>query len=167
MRVNEPMSIITSEKVFLSYCHEDEWLKDELIQTLDPLVRNNSIEIWHDRLIKVGSDFDAEIKSRLDSSDIMILLVSPAFVASSYCVDVEFQFAKNKFASDEMKIVPILVRECTIEVAGLQDFQIIPPDLNPVNGKGVSRIEREKRDHLWKVVFDQIKNITEAQKKTL
>lgn len=158
---------ITSEKVFLSYCHEDEWLKDELIQTLDPLVRDKSIEIWHDRLIRAGADFDAEIKSKLDSSDIMILLVSPAFVASSYCVDVEFKFAKNKRAKSEMKIVPVLVRKCSIEVEGLEKIQIIPPDLKPVNGVDVSRAEREKRDHMWHVVFDEIKAITEAQKKTL
>jgi hypothetical protein len=160
------MSIVP-EKVFLSYCHADEWLKDELIETLDPLVRNKSIEIWHDRLIQAGADFDAEIKSKLDSSDIMILLVSPAFVASSYCVDVEFKFAKHKRAKSEMKIIPVLVRQSSIEIEGLEKIQIIPPDLQPVNGVGVSRAEREKRDHMWNVVFEQFKAVTEAQKKTL
>ena len=142
-------------------------MKDELIQTLDPLVRDGSIEIWHDRMIQVGADFDAEIKAKLDSSDIMVLLVSPAFVASAYCVDVEFAFAMNKRSKSEMKIAPILVRKSAIKVEGLETVQIIPPDLIPVNGDGVSRLEREKRDFQWNVVFEQIQAITEAQKKTL
>ena len=73
----------------------------------------------------------------------------------------------NKRSKSEMKIAPILVRKSAIKVEGLETVQIIPPDLIPVNGDGVSRLEREKRDFQWNVVFEQIQAITEAQKKTL
>lgn len=40
-------------KIFISYCHEDESYKDELLKYIKPIIDNQSnIELWHDRLMK-------------------------------------------------------------------------------------------------------------------
>src|SRR5688572_12330676 len=41
-------------KVFVSYSHSDETLKDELLNHLSPLKRMNLLEEWHDRKLKAG-----------------------------------------------------------------------------------------------------------------
>ena len=40
------------------------------------------IRIWYDREISPGADYDAVIKAHLDSAQLVILLMSPDFLAS-------------------------------------------------------------------------------------
>ena len=75
--------------VFVSYSHEDQSFKDELIQHLSMLSREGKIAAWDDRLITPGAELRPEIDRHLDSADIILLLVSPSFLASDYCYDIE------------------------------------------------------------------------------
>ncbi len=47
------------------------------------------IETWHDRRIVPGEEFDSEIGRHFAEADIVLLLVSPDFIASNYCNEVE------------------------------------------------------------------------------
>jgi hypothetical protein len=76
-------------KVFFSYSHKDEALRDELQKHLSILRRQGSIEIWHDRGIGAGADFGHDISSHLEDADIILLLVSSDFLDSDYCYDKE------------------------------------------------------------------------------
>jgi hypothetical protein len=42
--------------LFISYAHEDERWKDNLVKTLTPLIRKGLISIWEDRQICVGDN---------------------------------------------------------------------------------------------------------------
>lgn len=44
-------------KLFFSYSHKDEDLRDELEVHLSALKREGIIELWHDRRIGAGKDF--------------------------------------------------------------------------------------------------------------
>ena len=68
-------------RVFYSYSHKDESLKDKLIEQLSSLRREGLIEEWHDRRILPGEEWAREIDENLETADIILLLVSPAFVA--------------------------------------------------------------------------------------
>ena len=41
-------------RLFISYSHADEWLKDELVKHLAALKHRGIIDVWHDRLIPAG-----------------------------------------------------------------------------------------------------------------
>ena len=45
-------------KLFFSYAHEDEALRDELAKHLAVLQRQGHIEMWHDRRITAGQPLD-------------------------------------------------------------------------------------------------------------
>ena len=64
-------------KVFLSYAHRDEPLKNELAIHLASLKRQGKIQPWQDREIEAGTEWDAEIKAQLAAADIILLLVTP------------------------------------------------------------------------------------------
>jgi hypothetical protein len=53
--MNEPI------KVFLSYSHKDEELRQELISHLSGLQYQGLIEPWHDRNISAGSEWADQI----------------------------------------------------------------------------------------------------------
>jgi len=48
-------------KVFFSYSHADEALRDQLEKQLSLLKRQGIIETWHDRRIGAGQEFAREI----------------------------------------------------------------------------------------------------------
>lgn len=75
--------------VFFSYCHADEALRDQLEKQLAMLRRQGVINTWHDRRINAGREIDAAIDEHINSDEIILLLVSPDFIASDYCYNVE------------------------------------------------------------------------------
>ncbi len=77
--------------VFFSYAHQDEDLRDELAVHLAILERQGKIRPWHDRQITGGQEWAGEIDDKLNAADLILLLVSPTFVASDYCWDVELK----------------------------------------------------------------------------
>ena len=66
-------------KLFFSYSHKDESYRDELEVHLSMLKRQGFISAWHDRRILAGNEFALSINNELESSDIILLLVSPYF----------------------------------------------------------------------------------------
>lgn len=97
-------------KMFLSYAHEDVLLKDELDKHLTALKRSQRISIWQDKNIAGGSDWDETIKEELEQADIILLLISPDFVASEYIWNNELKKALLNHESGRSKIIPIFLR---------------------------------------------------------
>jgi hypothetical protein len=78
-------------KLFLCYAHEDELLLKKLRTHLTPMQRQGLIEIWHDRDINAGIGWELEINKQLNTAQIILLLVSPDFMASDYCYGTEMK----------------------------------------------------------------------------
>ncbi len=74
-------------EIFYSYSHKDERLRDELNTHLSLLRRQKLITGWYDRAIEGGKELDREIATHLNNAPIILLLVSPAFMASDYCYE--------------------------------------------------------------------------------
>src|SRR5438067_6672526 len=95
MRLREPeyrsMSADTwphelpAASVFYSYADEDEALCDALEKQLSTLRRQGYIAPWHKRNISAGQAWETVTDEHLNTADIILLLVSPDFIASDYC----------------------------------------------------------------------------------
>lgn len=115
-------------QVFYSYSHEDEGLRTKLGTYLKPLVLNQKIVEWYDRKIEPGADWDTEISNRLDSANLILLLVSESFLASEYCFGVEVERALTRLKRGEARVVPILLKPCLWQESRFSQLQIIPRD---------------------------------------
>lgn len=76
---------------FVSYAHADalaEDLLERLWREAGPS-RRYEYRPWRDNAILPGEGWDAEIRAALEASDVGLLLLSPAFLASSYVRAVE------------------------------------------------------------------------------
>ena len=58
-------------KLFYSYSHKDEELRNELAEHLFPLERAGLIEVWHDREMLAGDTVDEEIAQKLRTADLV------------------------------------------------------------------------------------------------
>jgi len=71
-------------EVFISYAHEDQAFLKELEKHLANLKRQNIIASWYDGDIKPGEEWQATIMERLNSAQIILLLVSADFINSDF-----------------------------------------------------------------------------------
>ncbi len=120
-------------KVFLSYSHEDESMKEELDKHLIMLKRNDKIESWNDRCMMAGQELDSEIQQKLESSDVIVLLLSPDFLVSNYCYEKEMKRALEKHDSGETLVIPIILRTCDWLNSPLKKLLAVPKDGKPIN----------------------------------
>jgi hypothetical protein len=93
-----------------SYSDQDELFKDELHTALAALRREGAIDVWQDRQILPGSEFDRDIGAALEASDVIILLVSKYFIASDYCWSVEMKRAIERHVNGTAAVVPVILR---------------------------------------------------------
>lgn len=121
---------------FISYSHKDERLKKRLDTHLSQLQHEGLVNTWHDRKILPGSDWKGEIDSHLDSARIILILVSPDFLASRYCYDVEMKRALKRHDDKEAVVVPIVLRSCDWSTTPLANLQALPQDAKPVTEWG-------------------------------
>ena len=68
--------------LFYSYCHKDESYRERMETALAPLRANGFLIEWSDRKTITGTPLSPQIISKLDSSDLVVCLVSPDFLDS-------------------------------------------------------------------------------------
>jgi hypothetical protein len=118
--------------VFYSYAHKDEKLRDELEKHLSTLHREGLISSWSDRKIVPGTEWAQEIDTHLNSASIILLLISPAFLASAYCYSVEMKRALERHDSGEAFVIPIILRPVYWQATPFAFLQALPRDMKPV-----------------------------------
>ena len=119
-------------KVFFSYSHKDEALRDELATHLSLMKRQGVIEAWHDRNISAGSEWENAIDENLNDADIILLLVSANFLASEYCYDKEMTRAMERHETKEARVIPIILKPTDWNGAPFGKLQALPKNAQPV-----------------------------------
>lgn len=121
-----------SLKLFFSYSHKDEDLRDELAKHLTILERQGVISSWYDRRIVPGQEWDHQINDNLKTADIILLLVSSDFLASNYCWDVEVKTAIERHDAREACVIPVILRSVDWTDAPFAKLQALPKNAQPV-----------------------------------
>jgi TIR domain/Effector-associated domain 9 len=119
-------------KVFFSYSHKDEALRDELETHLSMMKYEGLIEPWHDRKILPGVDWENAIDDNLEVADIILLLVSVNFVASPYCYGKEMKRAMERHETREARVIPVILKPADWNSAPFGKLQALPKNAKPV-----------------------------------
>ncbi len=118
-------------KIFFCYAREDEPLLEKLKIQLSPLKREGLIDIWYDRDISAGAEWEQEIREHLTTAQIILLLISPDFIASDYCYGIEMTRALERHQRGQARVIPIILRP--VHWRGmLGNLQALPTDGKPV-----------------------------------
>lgn len=119
-------------KIFFSYAHEDEKLKNELEKHLSSLKRRGLISSWDKRDIKAGEDWRYEIDRQLQAAHVILLLISPDFIASDYCYSSEMIEAMKRHQAGETCVIPIVLRPVYLHDETFMKLQPLPRGGKPV-----------------------------------
>lgn len=124
--------LVQPKTVFFSYSHKDEALRDELETHLKLLQRLGVVITWYDRKIVGGQEWEGEIDGRLQTANIILLLVSADFLASDYIWGNEVKRAMERHEAGEATVIPIMLRECDWTGTPFEKLQGYPKDMKPV-----------------------------------
>lgn len=119
--------------VFCSYAHEDEAKLDLLKVHLSVLRRSGLIRLWYDRDIGAGQELDVEVQRHLEQADLILLLVSPSFLASNYCYDREGQRALERHHDGSARVLPIILEFCDWLHTPFAKLRATPLDGTPIS----------------------------------
>lgn len=144
-------------KLFYCYAREDKILRDELELHLSGLKRYYHLINWHDREILPGEEWEKAIDAHLDTSHLILLLISPNFMASDYCYGKEMKRALERHREGNCCVIPILIRPVHLEKESFSNLQMLPTD-----AKAITRWPN--RDEAF---ADTAKGISAAVKKVL
>lgn len=143
-----------SLKLFFNYAHEDENYRDELVKHLSMLKKLGVIEEWYDRKLIAGDSLDSEIIEKLESSHIILFLVSSDFLSSKYCYEEELKKALELKKEGKVRLIAIVVRSVDWEGAPFAEFVMLPKDVKPVD-------TWDNRDVAWTAVAMEIRKVCE------
>jgi len=147
-------------RLFYSYSHKDESLRNELETHLKLLQRQGLIEPWHDRQIEAGDEWKQKIDEHLERAAIILLLVSADFISSDYRYEKEMRQALERHERGEAQVIPVVVRDVNWRIAPFAKLQALPKD-----GKGVTLWEN--RDSAWRNVSEGIERVVEEMQPML
>lgn len=119
-------------KLFISYSHEDEQLKNQLDKHLIMLKRSGKVEVWNDRQLIAGQEWDSEIKKEVLEADIILLLISADFNNSEYIWKEELATAMARHEQGMARVVPVILRKCEWNEMPYAKLQALPKGARPV-----------------------------------
>lgn len=119
--------------IFLSYAHEDEAMKIQLDKNLIMLKRSDKINVWQDRQLLAGMEWDDAIARELASADIILLLISVDFNNSQYIWEKELKIAMERHEKNEARVIPIILRTCEWGDMPYAKLQALPTGAKPIS----------------------------------
>ncbi len=115
-------------QAFISYSHNDEHYLDLLVKHLAQLKRDGHLQEWTDKAIEAGSNLDEAVASGLNSANLFIALLSPDYLNSNYCYEIEFKKAQEMHEEGQLRIIPIVVEDCDWLNSPFSKLKAIPKD---------------------------------------
>jgi uncharacterized protein YjbI with pentapeptide repeats len=140
-------------KLFIGYAPEDKNMLNTLKIHLRLLESTGLIELWDDQNVAAGEEPRKEIEKQLSDARIILLLISPDFLSSHDCCDIQ-SMAMERHSRAEARVIPVVLRPCAWQSTPLKDLQQLPPDGVPIS----------KRDDKDEVFFEVSKGIGEVIK---
>ncbi|CAN5718655.1 hypothetical protein BH18ACI4_BH18ACI4_25920 [soil metagenome] len=149
---------LVAVRLFISYSHKDDELRREFEPHLAPLKRQGFIEVWHDRRISAGQAWEEAVDDNLEAAHMILLLISPEFVASEYCYAREMQRALDRHNQKQARVIPVIVRPTDWTGLPFSKLQALPPDDKAVT-------TWPNRDSAWLTVAQGIRRVVEELRK--
>ena len=128
-------------RVFVCYSRKDAAWLERLRVHLVPLERQGLIEAWDDTRISAGSNRREAVERALDEAGVAVLLVSAGWAASEFIQDVELPRLLARARAEGVRVLPLLVSPCQIDLTPLAGIQFVNDTNRPLNG--LEAAERE------------------------
>ena len=138
-------------KIFISYSHPDKAYVDKLLRHLHVLERVADFDVWSDRNIEPGEDWQKKIQTQLENSQVAILLVSANYLASEWIAQKELPALLEHASQRGLRILPLLVSPSLWKHTPLAYYQLLPRD-----GQALSSLPSAEQDRVLVELVDEV-----------
>lgn len=148
-------------KYFVSYAHRNSALTLNFIERLDDVLapsKRYDYSRWQDTDLILGNEWRAQILEAIENCDFGLLLISPAFLASSFITKSELP----KFVSGEKASVPVMLQPVDFyrhDLKGMEERQIFRfAPKGAAKPKAYAECRSHRRDAFVLELFRQIES---------
>ncbi|MET0540992.1 MAG: toll/interleukin-1 receptor domain-containing protein [Variovorax sp.] len=152
-----------TRQVFISYSHVDRTDVAPFVQHLLPLAERERLDVFFDADdLRAGDVWSDKLQAALKRCDLFLLLVTPASLASQFCMSQELLIAIDRQRRGLCRVVPIVLRACDWQRKLLPDgsrealgrYQSLP-----AGGRPVASSEGAARDEVWLDIVDALSQL--------
>lgn len=130
--------------LFISYSHKDEEWKDRLVSHLGVLRYEGLLDLWDDRRIRAGEDWNAKIQAALNEANVAVLLITANFLTSEFILGEEVPRLLKRRAEESLYVFPVVTRPCAWQrVKWLNQMQLRPLDARPLSSGSEYQIDAD------------------------
>lgn len=122
---------MSTTEIFIAYSQRDKKFADKVLKHLKPLESQGLIFTSYDDNFLPGSDWNSQIKKHINQANIILLLISADFLASSH-FEAEIQQALKRQEAGDARIIPVIVRPVSWRGTPLNKLQALPTGGKPV-----------------------------------
>jgi hypothetical protein len=137
-------------EIFFSLVSEDQAFYKPIKQHLAPLRRMGKISCW--------SSLDAqtvdEARQHLESAQIIMALISSAYLDSDYHYQIELTRALERHKAGEALVIPVLARPCYYTGLPFAMLQMLPEDARPL-----SEVPEKQHDQMYRGIAQAIDQV--------
>ncbi|MBA2679802.1 MAG: toll/interleukin-1 receptor domain-containing protein [Ktedonobacteraceae bacterium] len=119
--------------VFYAYADKDQVWQEHLSTHLANMRQQELIDEWHEEKISAGTDREQAIKQHLAEADLILLLLSPDFLASPFYSSSMLAAALERHQRGKVCIIPILLRPVDMKGSRLSELEALPKDKVPIS----------------------------------
>ncbi len=116
--------------IFYVYADADEGLRQQLEMHLALLKRQQVIAGWQQSL--AGDPWAEKAEEALNDAALILLLISPDFLASDVCYEQQMQRALERQKRGEVQVIPILLRPADGKDAPFAHLRALPTNGRPI-----------------------------------
>jgi hypothetical protein len=144
--------------VFISYSHADSHWREMLTLHLHPLVRDQQVQIWSDKDIRMGERWQDRIRRQLAQARVAIFLVSADFLASDFIHAEELPPLLVAAEQEGAILLSIIVRPCAFRDSPLSSLQAMNNPNRPLSG-----MSKTQRERVMLSVYEELRRLFKAQ----
>jgi serine/threonine-protein kinase len=103
-------------RIFVSYCHQD--LKVIQLLRVVPLIddlKSDGCDVWIDLELTTGDAWHEVVTSHLKKANIIVPLITQAYLRSKYCQEVEMRHFLTQRLAQGLVVFPFIVSPCEWE----------------------------------------------------
>jgi tetratricopeptide (TPR) repeat protein len=156
-------------KIFIIYNHKDKNWKDRLVSHFSVFEKQNILEIRDDQKIKDRDESQEEIEKIINTSTIIILMISADFLKSYFISDKGISRLIKRRSKEGLRIIPVVVNPCSWQETGwLKTIQEKPIPKKPLSESSKQQIDKDLTNLVSKVtqLLKQTAIATSPKRKT-
>ncbi len=116
---------------------------EKLEKQLGPLISSRQILLWDSGSVEAGEVQQQEVEQHVSSADIILLLMSPDFVSSSWGQE-QMELALRQLYQRQTHIIPILLYPCMWELTPIFLLKPLPKNRRPISTWGDRDVALQK-----------------------